>query len=276
MRKLRCASASIPQAHRESLGKSSLPESSGCRAPLGRSCSAPYAGLTLVEVLVALAVSGVILAVAGSMLTGFLVNSKKQEMAQSLREASNRLNYLVQTEASEAREIALTAPASWPSGCGTKPADSDVLFSYVVPETVGEYGTDANSLSITYYRNSGNVMRCGPNTQPNGELVHGTVNASTGAYTAPGYSSGVAMRSTAIVVISGTADVACGAEVTSARTLVFRTSFSSAPWTPECTVARAKTVFVCNPPSAEMIALKTPGSSTYDPAYDYPVGTCRS
>lgn len=229
-------------------------------------------GFTLAEVLVALFVASIILGVAGSILTDFLVGSRKQEAAQSMREASSRANYLIQIEASEAKQISYSSPSVWPTGCGSQPASGDVLFTYQIPERYGEYGTDSNFLQVIYYRSGGDVLRCGPGNSRNGELMYGTF--SGGSYTPPSYSSGVVIRAASIQVVTE-ADAACGSDVSSSRTVVFKTTFTRYPWMPVCGVARAKTVFVCNPPSAEMQALKTPGSATYDPTYDYPVGTCR-
>jgi prepilin-type N-terminal cleavage/methylation domain-containing protein len=211
-------------------------------------------GYTLVELLVALIVGGIVLASAGVTLLVFLRSASKYEAGQSTREVASRVNYLIQVEASESKSIVTNfsttpVPAEVESGCAL--GSVQPLFMFNVPEAKGEYGEDGETSYILYYRLNGDVRRCGPQVLKNGQIQQGS---DTGAVdssgspiiSAPAYTDGVVMRSASMQVVTSPVAI-CGSEVSSDRKLVVEMNFTGVPWKPECTIAKAKTVYVCSP-----------------------------
>lgn len=230
-------------------------------------------GYSLVELLIALLVTSIIVGAAGFVLTEFLGSSRKIEVAQRVREAANRLNYLVQIEAGEASSIntAWTTPVyngATLSACAFSAGVDTPLFSLVIPEKKGAYGVGALSSPVYYYLKAGNLRRCGPQVEPNGILKQ----SPDGGANPPQYVDGIVIRDASISVVNS-ANPACGNSITGAKTLVYTLAFPGVGWTPTCTVARAKTVYVCNNPSSQMIsdAARSPSDPDYQPL---PAGTC--
>lgn len=209
---------------------------------------------TLVELLVALIVGGIVLASAGVTLLVFLRSASKYEAGQSIREASNRANYLMQIEASESKSIvtdfaANSVPSEVSTGCSLGAVQP--LFMFNVPEAKGLYGGEGEESYILYYRLNGDVRRCGPQVLANGQIQQGADSGTVDSngdpvISPPPYSDGIVIRSADMRVVTTPVD-ACGSEVSSARKLVVEMSFTGIPWKPECTIAKAKTVYVCSP-----------------------------
>lgn len=180
-------------------------------------------GITLVELLVGLVITGVVASAAGSVIIAQIQSSAKLELAQRQRDNSSRFNYLIQIEASEAASV-IDTPAL-PEGC---PGTGVVGFR--IPRDQGQY-LDVKNISTVYYANQGlDVWRCGPPVMRSGVLDHDP-NAPIQA--------GVVVRDAQLKQVN------CSGLVTNdeqlAYNLVFATGFE-----PSCSIARAKTLLVCN------------------------------
>ena len=185
---------------------------------------------TLVELLTALAISGVLFTAVGSLLINHMLSVRQVERGQRFREDANRFNYLFAIEAGEAAQFTFGTALS---GC----ADTgNALVAMTVPRPTGTYADEANNSIIYYYNLNGDLKRCGPPSNRNGVLAHGE-DQDTGV---------VARRTQMTVIRSGGT---CG-RVSDSRTVVYNLNFadSSGGAYSDCQVARAKTVFVCNPP----------------------------
>lgn len=185
---------------------------------------------TLVELLAALAIAGVIFTAVGSLLINHMLSVRQVERGQRFREDANRLNYLFAIEAGEAAEFSFGTALS---GC----ADSgNSLVAMTVPRPTGTYADEANNSVVYYYNLDGDLKRCGPPVNRNGVLDHGEAQV-TGV---------VARRTQMTVILSGGG---CG-RVSNNRSVVYNLTFadSGGGSYASCQVARAKTVFVCNPP----------------------------
>ena len=235
-----------------------------------RSCS----GFSLVEILVALVVAGVVSLALSSMLLTYLRSSRNMDRAQTARESANRVNYLIQIEASEAKQITTgwtqttykatgSSTASAITECKFASGDTP-LFSLDVPVKIVVYGVAATVSPIYYYLKAGDLRRCGPEVLRNGQLDE----EGATALSRPPYLDGPVMRRASLAVVT-TSTSACNSTVTDSRTLVYNITFTDLGWTPPCTVARAKTIFVCNQPSAQM---KTDFCAS--PSVPLPNGSC--
>lgn len=185
---------------------------------------------SLVELLAALAISGILFAAVGSLLMNHMLSVRQIERSQRFREDANRLNYLLAIEAGEASEFTFGAALSGCTDSGSS------LIAMSVPRPTGAYADEANISTIYYYNLGGNLMRCGPPVNRNGVLNHGGTPVV-----------GVVARRTQMEVIA--TGGGCG-RVSDNRTIVYNLEFADAAGGAyaRCQIARAKTVFVCNPP----------------------------
>lgn len=189
-----------------------------------------YQAFSLVELLVALAIAGVVFAAVGSLLINHMLSVRQVERGQRFREDANRFNYLFAIEAGEAAEFSYGATLAGCEDSGTS------LVAMTVPRPTGTYADEANNSIIYYYNLDGNLKRCGPPVNRNGVLDHGESQVT-----------GVVARRTQMTVL--TTAVACG-RASDNRTVVYNLTFaeSAGGAYSACQIARAKTVFVCNPP----------------------------
>jgi prepilin-type N-terminal cleavage/methylation domain-containing protein len=189
-------------------------------------------GFSLVELLIALSVVGVIAAAASSALLGQLRTSASLELAQRQRDDSSRLNYLIQIEAGEAASVeanfdGASASPQLPSGCG---GGGDAVAVFVVPRDEGSYLSLDNVSRIYYYNKDGDLWRCGPPVNRNGTIEHNSEELK----------AGIAVRAATIELTD-----CLGAE-TDAKQLAYQLVFTSGTFEPPCGLARAKTLLVCN------------------------------
>ena len=183
-------------------------------------------GFTLAELLIALAVSGMVLAVAGSALVQHMRLVQTIELAQRQRDNATRLDYLIQIEAGEASKILYGQTMT---GCSSEGAS---VFSFLIPKNSGGYQVPGNESVIHYYNSaSGDVRRCGPPVNDNGTLDH----ASSGKQ------DGIAVRDAVLLRDPGGDD--CPDQVSDSGEFVYRLTYASG-YVPGCSVAIAKTIYI--------------------------------
>ena len=187
-------------------------------------------GIGLVELLVAMAVAGVVFAVAGNIMVSHMLSIRQVERGQRFREDANRFNYLLAVEAGEASELIYNSTVQGCTGAGS------ALVELVVPRPTGVYADSSNVSRIYYYNQDGDIRRCGPPSNRNGVLAHGLANVP-----------GVVLRR-AVLEVSGAGGL-CD-QVSDDHVFVYSLLFADAAGGEysTCQVARTKTVFVCNPP----------------------------
>lgn len=185
---------------------------------------------SLVEILVALVIAGLVFTAVGNLLISHMLNVLQVERAQRYREDANRLNYLFAIEAGEASEFSYGVALA---GCADSGAS---LVAMTVPRPTGNYADEANSSIVYYYNMGGDLKRCGPPVNRNGILNHGASQVT-----------GVVARRTQMIVLADSGE--CG-RASDNRSVVYNLIFadSAGGAYSTCQVARAKTVFVCNPP----------------------------
>lgn len=189
-------------------------------------CPCDSSGLTLVELLIALAIAGTALAIAGSVLVQHMRLVQAMELAQRQRDNATRLDYLIQIEAGEAAEIRYEQAMAGCSSGGVS------VFSFLVPKNSGGYQVSGNNSVIHYYNSSsGDVRRCGPPVNDNGTLNHA----------ANGMQDGIAVREASLVKDPGGGD--CPSQLSNSGEVVYRLSYASG-YEPECSVAVAKTIYI--------------------------------
>ena len=167
-----------------------------------------------------------------------LLEERRLEVAQRLREDVSRLNYLIQIEASEAEEIAYAGAN--PAGCAPVVAES---FTFLVPRPTGTYADDLNRSRVQYYNANDHdgtpaIWRCGPPVTRNGVLIH---NAN------PVNTAGIVMRNAQL-------DVDPNPNSSTARGVTYQVvPTAGLPGgnigaLGGAATAFARSVFVCNPP----------------------------
>jgi type II secretory pathway pseudopilin PulG len=195
------------------------------------------AGLTLAEVLIAVAISGVLFALIGNALLNHMLDARRIENSQRLRELNTRINYLLTVEGSEAADVVYSP--SIPASCTSVHPLGTSLFRLDIPKDDGIYGSATNVTSVFYYNSSdGDLIRCGALAKRNGVIDHDQVNPT----------AAIVSRGTTLSVIQSGGSL-CGIESSSDRQVAYRLAFAGAgsSYAPPCTIARAKTIFVCNP-----------------------------
>lgn len=199
---------------------------------------------TLPELLVAALISAGIAIITAQVMIGQLLEGRRLEVAQRIRENSSRLSYLVQNESSEADQISYDQPVSCAGG-GTS------VFTLNVPRDDGPYADDTNRSSIHYYNLGDHVWRCGPPVSQNGVLEHGTLDDPE------------PLVRGRVVANAALALDACDAS--NDRQVAFSVAFpgGDAGDLSRCVIAHARSIYVCNPPAI-------PATGTYFPE----IGDC--
>jgi prepilin-type N-terminal cleavage/methylation domain-containing protein len=189
-------------------------------------------GLTLVELLIALAIAGTLVVSAGSLMLSHMLSARQVERGQRNREDANRFNYLLSVEASESSGIRYGVALN-----GCSPDSGPSLLALTVPKRSGQYADSANNMTIYYYNSGGDLKRCGPPVTRNGVLNEASASNVVGV---------VARKATMTVIDSAGS---CGV-VSDQKTVVYSLDFSESGdgRYAQCQIARARTVFVCNPP----------------------------
>lgn len=190
------------------------------------------AAFSLVELLIAV-VAGVALVSSVSYgITTQLRSTQIAELAQRTRDDANRLNYLIQTEASEA---VTTAQGQTISNCASGANGKTSLFSLTIPRPTAQFDDLSNIATIYYYSDTNggitDLRRCGPAILRNGSLsfssnVDGIVNANTAL---------------TLVTCQGTAS--------SNREVAYQLQLNdlAGGYRPPCAIARAKAFRVVDP-----------------------------
>lgn len=198
-------------------------------------------GFTLPEVLIASLIAALIVGVTAQVMIGQLLEGRRLEAAQRVRENFSRFNYLVQVEASEANRILDSAPAV--PGC----AGADVGFTLSIPVPEGPYAVEENRSNVQYFNDEdGNISRCGPSVTRAGILEHPPVG-SDGSFDAG------TTHQTDVVVPNATLALGCGVR-DGEREIGYQINFTGGNFgvqVDECVVAHAKSIFVCNPAPAD-------------------------
>lgn len=187
---------------------------------LARLCL-PGRGFTLVELLIALSVSGLVLSAAGAVIVQHMRFVRSLELAQRQRDNAARLDYLIQVEASEAAEVSRSETLS---GCA-RAGNSE--FTLSVPDLEGTYDTDRST--IHYYNSDGNIRRCGPPSNQNGTLK----------FSSSARQDGIAIREASLS--ADPAQVTCDGEVTTSTQVVYQITYQNG-YEPGCSKAQAKTI----------------------------------
>lgn len=191
-----------------------------------RYISSYCSGFTLPELLVATLIAAAIAALTGQVMIGQLLEGRRLDVAQRLRENLSRFNYLVQIEASEARDIAVGVNLA---GCaaGTDP------FVFWIPLPGGDYEDLANRVGIQYTNVGPNIHRCGPPVFRNGQLDHDA-----------DLEDGIAVRDANLAINPPGCPLSDDRQVSYAILFGGNLPGSNLGDIGDCMVARAKSVFV--------------------------------
>lgn len=212
--------------------RSSPRSAAGSSAALRFHRRRPEQAFSLVELLIAVVAGMALFSAIVYTITGQIRGTQVQERTQRSRDDASRLNYLIQTEASEAVTIALGGTVS---NCAAAANGKPALFSLTVPLPTGQFDTLTNVATIYYYGLSTgqltDLRRCGPAIQRNGSLdftatVDGIVSANT---------------SLTLVTCNGT--------VSSDREVAYQLVLNDlvGGYRPACAIARAKAFRVVDP-----------------------------
>jgi len=185
-----------------------------------------------VELLISVVIGAALVSAVAYVITAHVRGTQAQERAQRTRDDATRLNYLIQTEASEA---VTGAQGQTISNCAAAANGKTSLFSLTIPKPSAQFDDPTNVATIYYYSvaNAGvtDLRRCGPAIQRNGSLdfsanVDGILNANT---------------SLTLVTCNGTAS--------STREVAYRLQLNdvSGGYSPSCAIARAKAFRVVDP-----------------------------
>jgi prepilin-type N-terminal cleavage/methylation domain-containing protein len=127
-------------------------------------------GFTLIELLLVAVLGSVVLLGAAFFAVSGIRTVAGQRIAQRYQTGFGRLSHLIETEVSEATEIA------YPGGAGVC-APGNVAFSLTIPVLVrDETAEDPLPETVEYYRvdNANELRRCGPAVDVDGTLIPGT------------------------------------------------------------------------------------------------------
>ena len=230
-------------------------------------------GLSLVELLMAAAIAAFIFAIISRVIITQSSSARRLESAERFREMENRVNYLLAVEGSESSDVDLTttvASSAVDKACTDvypiATSGLGVLFRLSIPRPTGEYGSPSNVSTVVYYNGeNGALIRCGPMALANGGLDHSSASSPVAA---------IVSRSTKLTVLGDgltntqTCPVTTSSvtgESSSDRQIAYQLSFTGASYTPPCSVVRAKTIFVCNPPAtvlSRFVGSTTAGGKT--------------
>lgn len=206
--------------------------------PLRRPGSAASSGFTILELILTSVIGCLLFVVMASVIVSHIRTTSRAELAQRVRDDANRINYFIQTEASESSSV---DPAPTAIACASSSAGGTPLFGLNVPINTGESDLPTNVVRIVYYTAGGNLRRCGPAINANGSLVY------TGDPV-----DGIVSTNTTLTVLSG--GTTCQGSVTDTRQVAYRLLFNDvtisgvpANFQPPCALARAKSFFVSDP-----------------------------
>ncbi|KEF41344.1 MAG: hypothetical protein ER33_11895 [Cyanobium sp. CACIAM 14] len=187
-------------------------------------------GFTLPELLVSAVIGLLLMGAVAGVITSHIRSTTIAELAQRVRDDSNRLNYLIQTEASEAATV---GQGQTISGCTPAPGATTSIFNLNVPRPSGTAAASTNVSTIWYYASGGDLRRCGPPILRNGSLDHAATPVDS------------------IVSANTTLDVGvtCQSTTSGARQIAFQATFNDVPagYQPDCAIARARSFIVRDP-----------------------------
>ncbi|MFM7311796.1 MAG: type II secretion system protein J [Cyanobium sp.] len=187
---------------------------------------------SLVELLISVSLGVVLVSAVSYGITTQVRGTQDLERSQRTRDDGTRLNYLIQTEASEAVN---TATGVTISGCAASANGKVSLFSLTIPRPTARFDDLTNVAMIHYYSNTNagltDLRRCGPGIQRNGSLDFAT-NVD-----------GIVSANTVLTVVS------CNETVSSSREVGYQLQLNdvSGGYSPPCAIARAKAFRVVDP-----------------------------
>ena len=204
------------------------------------------ATFSLVELLLAVVAGTALVSALAYTITGQIRGTRTQELAQRSRDDANRIDYLIQTEASEA---VTTSQGQTISNCVSAANGTTSLFSLTVPKPTGQFDTATNIATIYYYSTTTSgltdLRRCGPAIQRNGSLdfsanVDGVVAANTAL---------CVVTSTGTIPANCNPQCTAGTPSSSNREVVYRLQLNDQPggYRPPCAIARARAFRVVDP-----------------------------
>jgi len=198
----------------------------------GRRLRRPEQAFSLVELLISVVAGVALVSALAYTITGQIRGTQVQERAQRSRDDATRLDYLIQTETSEAYRIVVGGTVS---NCNAAANGRPALFSLSIPLPTGQFDTATNVATIHYYSlTSGQVTdlrRCGPAILRNGALDFST-NVD-----------GIVSANTSLTLVT------CNGTVSSDREVAYRLLLSDlvGGYQPPCAIARAKAFRVVDP-----------------------------
>lgn len=118
------------------------------------------AGFTLLELLIALALGGMLIGLASSVITSHLRTTQKQAELQRMRDHWGRINFFLETEIREGQSLGTEDGTGI---CASKP-------NRVLTITVPNPSAPSTPGRIVYYNNGVDLWRCGPAVNRDGTL----------------------------------------------------------------------------------------------------------
>lgn len=212
-------------------------------SPSPRSAAGPRAGVrlrrrsrvpafSLVELLISVVAGVAMVSAMAYTITGHLRGTQLAEQSQRSRDDATRLNYLIQTEASEAVKTVVGGAVA---GCVASANGNPALFSLTIPLPTGQFDTLTNVATITYYSLTTDTVtdlrRCGPAIQRNGSLDFSTMV------------DGVVSANTTLALVT------CNGTTSTDREVAYQLQLDDQPggYRPPCAIARAKAFRVVDP-----------------------------
>ena len=120
----------------------------------------PNAGFTLLELLITLALGGMVMGLASSVITSHLRTTQKQSELQRMRDHWGRINFFLETEIREGQSLGTE------NGVGICADKAGRVLTVTVPHPAAAGSTGL----IVYYNKDADLWRCGPAVQRNGTL----------------------------------------------------------------------------------------------------------
>lgn len=207
---------------------------SGVVAGVPRRLRRSEQAFSLVELLISVVAGVALVSALAYTITGQIRGTQVQERAQRSRDDATRLDYLIQTETSEAYAITVGGTVS---NCSAAANGRPALFSLSIPRPTGQFDTASNVATIHYYSlTSGQVTdlrRCGPAILRNGALDF-SANANV---------DGIVSANTSLSLVT------CNGTVSSDREVAYQLLLSdlTGGYRPPCAIARAKAFRVVDP-----------------------------
>ncbi len=207
---------------------------SGVVAGVPRRLRRSEQAFSLVELLISVVAGVALVSALAYTITGQIRGTQVQERAQRSRDDATRLDYLIQTETSEAYAITVGGTVG---NCSAAANGRPALFSLSIPRPTGQFDTASNVATIHYYSlTSGQVTdlrRCGPAILRNGALDF-SANANV---------DGIVSANTSLSLVT------CNGTVSSDREVAYQLLLSdlTGGYRPPCAIARAKAFRVVDP-----------------------------